>query len=278
VLPVTAQPDADETWVTEHADPLKPSAARVYDYLLGGAHNFEVDRVLARRLLELQPDGATVARLNRAFMRRVVMFMVSEGIRQFLDLGSGIPTVGNVHEIAQRADPSCRVVYVDYDEVAVAHGEMLLEDNDRAAIINADVTDTTAVLGSPVTSRLINFDEPVGLLAVTLFHYISPKQDPYGVMRRYGQALAAGSYLAISHAASDFASLHMTEAAEAMRKAQAENVFARNHDEVLALFDGFDLVEPGMVTTSRWRPDRPQDANLDPEADALYAGVGRKKW
>lgn len=268
---------SDSSWASGQTDQLKPSAARVYNYLLGGAHNFAADRALAQRLLALQPNGASVARLNRAFMRRAVLFMVENGIRQFLDLGSGIPTVGNVHEIAQKADPACRVVYVDYEEVAAAHGTLLLEGNDRASMIQADITLPHTVLKAPQTQHLIDFDEPVGLLAITLFHYVSPQQDPADVLRRYRESMVAGSYLAVSHAASDFESIRIGEAAEEMRKASADNVFPRTRAEVLTLFDGFELVEPGLVTTSRWRPDWSVDPEANPEDDALYAGVGRKK-
>jgi S-adenosyl methyltransferase len=275
---VPATPETDDSWVFDETDQLKPSAARVYDYLLGGAHNFAVDRALADRLLALYPNGAHAARVNRAFMRRAVLFMVEEGIRQFLDLGSGIPTVGNVHEIAQQADPACRVVYVDYEDVAVAHGQLLLEGNDRAAMLQADVAKPEVVLTAPETRTLIDFNEPLGLLAITLFHYLSPAQDPAGMLRRYRDAMAPGSYLAISHAASDLAPTRITEAAEEMRRSSADNVFPRSRAEVLDLFTGFDLVEPGLVTTSGWRPDWSAAPNTNPESDALYAGVGRLKW
>lgn len=268
---------ADSDWIQDDAAQVKPSAARVYDYLLGGAHNFAVDRELAKQLLAIHPNGAAVARRSRAFMRRGVQFMVDRGIRQFLDLGSGIPALGNVHEIAQKADPRCRIVYVDYNDVAAAYGDSLLEGNDNATMLQVDVTQPDLVLNAPQTRDLINFDEPLGLLAVTLFHYVAPSQDPAGVLRRYREAMAVGSYLAISHAASDFEVVPIEEAAKEMCRASADNVFARSRAEVLALFDGFELVEPGLVTTSTWRPDWPGDVSANPEEDALYAGVGYKK-
>jgi hypothetical protein len=275
---VPVEPETDDSWISDEAHQLRPSGARIYDYLLGGAHNFAVDRALAQQLIALHPNAPTVARLNRAFMRRAVLFMIDEGIRQFIDLGSGIPTVGNVHEIAQKADPDSRVVYVDYEDIAAAHARLMLEDNDRATMIQADITHPHLVLNAPETKRLIDFEQPIGLLAVTLFHYIAPEQDPVGVLRRYRDAMVAGSFLAISHAASDFASMDLRQAAEEMRKAQADNVFPRSRAEVLDLFTGFELVEPGLVTTSRWRPDWSTDPAANPEDDALYAGVGRKKW
>jgi len=269
-------PVTDDSWISEETDQLKPSAARLYDYLLGGAHNFAVDRALAEKLLAKHPDGAVAARLNRAFMRRAVLFMVDQGIRQFLDLGSGIPTVGNVHEVAQAADEQCRVIYVDFEDVAVAHGELLLAGNDRVAMLAADATEPSAVLDAPETKRLIDFNEPVGLLAVTLFHYVAPQRDPHGVMRRYRDALVTGSYLGISHVGSDVATWDLEWAVDTANRESQDGVYPRLRAEVLDLFTGFELVEPGLVTTSRWRPDRPDEAGDHQYLDVIYAGVGRK--
>src|SRR5919197_2688282 len=146
------------SWVPEGLDLDRPSAARIYDYLLGGAHNFAHDRELAERFLRAQPNAREIARLNRAFLRRVVLFMMENGVRQFLDLGSGIPTVGNVHEIAQQADPGTRVVYVDYEDVAVAHSDLMLEGNDEATMVQADLTRPGDVLSHPVARRLLDFN------------------------------------------------------------------------------------------------------------------------
>jgi hypothetical protein len=266
----------DDSWITDETDQLKPSAARLYDYLLGGAHNFAVDRALAERIIAKTPEAPVAARLNRAFMRRVVLFMVNQGIRQFLDLGSGIPTVGNVHEIAQQADKRCRVVYVDYEDVAVAHGRLLLEDNDRAAMLAADATEPNAVLDAPETKRLIDFAEPVGLLAISLLHYVAPRQDPHGVMRRYRDALTAGSYLGISHGGSDIDSWDVGSAVDQINRSSPDGAYLRTRAEVLDLLTGFELVEPGLVTTSQWRPDRPDEAAEYRKYDVIYGGVGRK--
>src|SRR5439155_21352523 len=158
------------SWVPDGLDLDRPSAARIYDYLLGGGHNFAHDRELAERFLIAQPYAREIARLNRAFLRRVVLHMIDAGVYQFLDLGSGIPTVGNVHEIAQKAEPDARVVYVDYEDVAVAHSELMLEDNDRATIVQADLTDPPAVLEHPEAQKLLDLNQPVGLLMVGVFH------------------------------------------------------------------------------------------------------------
>ncbi len=260
-------------WVPTSVDLDKPSAARAYDYVLGGNHNFAVDRELVARLLEIQPDVKRYAIMNRAFMRRAVLFMVEQGIRQFLDLGSGIPTVGNVHEIAQEADPSARVVYVDNEHVAVAHSQLLLERNDNAVMVHADITKPALVLGDQATRGLIDFDQPVGLLAVTTGHYVL--EDAAGVFRTYQDAVPSGSYLAITHLSNDF--IETDEITETMRRSQ-NHVMPRNREEVMALFGDWELVEPGLTTTSQWRPERAEDLPEDAgRRDALYAGVARKR-
>ncbi|HWM03775.1 MAG TPA: SAM-dependent methyltransferase, partial [Actinophytocola sp.] len=186
-------------WVPTSVDLEKPSAARMYDYLLGGNHNFAVDREFMGRMMKIQPEAKRVAIMNRAFLRRAVLFMIENGVRQFLDLGSGIPTVGNVHEIAHNADPTSRVVYVDNEHVAVAHSQLILEHNENAAMVHADITKPGLVLSDPTTKRLLDFDQPIGLLAVTIGHYILADQDPAGVFAAYRDAVAPGSYLAITH-------------------------------------------------------------------------------
>jgi hypothetical protein len=246
----------------------------MYDYLLGGSHNFAVDRQLLEQIIAIQPDAKRMAIMNRAFMRRAVLFLLENGIRQFLDLGSGIPTVGNVHEIAQGMDPSSRVVYVDNEHVAVAHGQLLLEGNENTVIVQADITKPGLVLTDRDTRRLIDFNQPVGLLAVTIGHYILDDQDPVGIFATYRDALPPGSYLAMSHFTNDFATSRADELTEAMKRSQ-NNVRARSREEILQLFGDFELVEPGLVTTSQWRPEFADEID-EPERDGLYAGVGRK--
>ena len=261
-------------WVPTSVNTDKPSAARMYDYLLGGSHNFAVDRQLLEKITAIQPDAKRMAIMNRAFMRRAVLFLLEKGIRQFLDLGSGIPTVGNVHEIAQGVDPSSRVVYVDNEHVAVAHGQLLLEENENTIIVQADITKPGLILTDKDTQRLIDFDQPVGLLAVTIGHYILDDQDPVGIFATYRDALPSGSYLAMSHFTNDFETVKADELTEAMKSSQ-NNVRARSHAEILSLFGDFELVEPGLVTTSQWRPEFADEIE-EPERDGLYAGVGHK--
>jgi S-adenosyl methyltransferase len=261
-------------WVPTSVDLEKPSAARVYDYLLGGNHNFAVDREFVAELVKVQPEAKRLAVNNRAFMRRAVMFMIDQGIRQFLDLGSGIPTVGNVHEIAQEADPTSRVVYVDFEHVAVAHSQLLLQGNENAAMVQADVTKPSMALRDEQTRRLLDFDQPIGLLAITIGHYILEDQDPYGVFADYRDALAPGSYLAITHFTDDFNEIHGDELVAQMAKTQ-NNVCYRSKAEVMRLFGDFELVEPGLVTCSSWRPER-ESMIETPDKDGFYSGVARK--
>jgi hypothetical protein len=264
------------TWVPPDVDPTEPSAARVYDYLLGGGHNLRSDRAVARKLLAVQPNVVDIAWRNRAFLQRVVRFMVDEGVRQFLDLGSGIPTVGNVHEIAQRTAPGAKVVYVDHERVAVAHSQLLLEGNDDADIVCADVTHPDDVLDAPATRELLDFDRPIGLLAVTIGHYLPPAAEPVAMFASYRDSMAPGSFLALSHLTDDFDAVHGDEIVATMRSTR-DNVYPRSRADVLDLFTGYDLVEPGLVTTSTWRPDECTTAAVDPGNDGLYAGVGRRR-
>jgi hypothetical protein len=268
-----------QEWVPDEVDPAIPSVARIYDYVLGGAHNFAADRKIADQLVAVQPNVVEMARQNRSFLRRVVNYMVGAGIRQFLDLGSGIPTVGNVHEIAQAVTPDARVVYVDYEQVAVAHSELLLAGNDFADVLLADVTRPDDVLNASVTRRLLDFEAPIGILGVTLGHYIPPTAYPVEMFGRYRDAVVPGSYLVLTHLTDDFSSVHGDEIVETMKSTQ-DNVFPRTRAEVLELFTGFELVEPGLVTTSQWHPDgdpeSPDEAPRHPEEDGLYAGVGKR--
>jgi len=260
------------SWIPTSLDLEKPSSARMYDYLLGGNHNFAVDRALAEQVLTAQPQVRQLALTNRAFLRRSVLFMMANGVRQFLDLGSGIPTVGNVHEIAQQTDPTTRVVYVDNEHVAVAHSQLMLEGNDNAAVVHADITKPGLVLNDPATKELIDFERPVGLLAFTIGHYVL--EDAVEVFAAYEDVCPPGSYLALSHLTDDFTSFDGDEITEFMKRSQ-NNVRPRTRAEVLELFRDWELVEPGLVTPSQWRPDGAVNT-ANSKDDGVYAGVARK--
>ncbi|SDK32888.1 S-adenosyl methyltransferase [Lentzea albidocapillata subsp. violacea] len=261
------------SWVPESVDTGKPSAARLYDYLLGGGHNFAADRALAEKFLQAQPNARTIARLNRAFLRRAVLFMIERGIRQFLDLGSGIPTVGNVHEIAQKADPEAHVVYVDFEEVAVAHSQLILEHDPRATIIQEDMTRPAAVLQAARDSGLVDFSQPVGVLTAGVFHFVPPQADPNAIVATYRDAVPAGSYLAVSQFTQDLQPEEMAGVVEVMKKSQ-NPMYPRTKSEIEGLFSGFELVEPGIVPTPLWRPEGTNTD--DPDKAGIYAAVGRK--
>ncbi|MEN3357120.1 MAG: hypothetical protein V7637_1102 [Mycobacteriales bacterium] len=262
-------------WAPEGIDLNTPSVARAYDYALGGAHSFAVDREFFRAMEAAIPEARVMFRANRAFMHRAVRFMIGAGIRQFLDLGSGIPTVGNVHEIAQRSAAESRVVYVDIDPVAVAHSRLILADNDRAAAIQEDARHVDAILDHPDTRSLLDFDQPVGLILAAILHAVPDDDEAYGTMARLRGVLAAGSYVAISHATAD-SRPEEALAAEQVTKQTNTPGRLRGRAEVLRFFTGLDLVEPGLVWTPQWRPDRPDDVGAHPERLVTYAGVGRK--
>lgn len=267
----------DGGWIPENLDPARPSPARIYDYALGGGHNLASDREVFDQLVKIQPNARQIAWSNRAFMRRAVLFMIESGIRQFLDLGSGIPTVGNVHEIAQKADPECRVVYVDIEEVAIAHSRLLLDEVEKAAIVEADFTRPDDVLKHSETLKLIDFSAPVGLLAVASVHHVPAETDVYSAFERYRDAVAPGSALAISHFTSDFEKVHAKEIIEAVQAKAHNTACLRTRGEIIDLFGDFEIVSPGLVAASNWRPDITPPPGVHPEEDGIWAGVGVKR-
>jgi SAM-dependent methyltransferase len=262
------------TWAPEGIDVNRPSAARVYDYILGGAHNFEVDRALGDELIRTSPDVAETMRANRVFLRRAVRFLAESGVRQFLDIGSGVPTVGNVHEIAQEGAPESTVVYVDVDPVAVAHSEAILAANDRAGVICADLREPVRIGLEARQLGLIDFDRPVAVLLAGVVHFVPDKDDPAGLVRELVDTLAPGSYLLLSHTTFDGQPPEVLEA-QALAARTATELFPRPYAEILRYFDGLTLVDPGLVFIPQWRPD-PGERVEHPERISAYAGVGRK--
>ena len=258
-------------------DLSRPSVARAYDYTLGGSHNFAVDREFVRALESIAPGARLVARANRAFLRRAVRFVIEKGISQFLDIGSGIPTVGNVHEIARGLAPEARVVYVDIDPVAVAHSRLILASDARATAIQEDLRRPEAILDHPDSRALLDFSKPVGLILATILHAVPDGDDPYGIMTRLRDRLAPGSYVAISHATTECRPEEEVRDIELMSRRTSTPITFRTRAEVMRFFTGLDLVEPGLVWTSQWRPELPEDVCDHPEQMGLYAGVGRKR-
>ncbi len=263
-------------WAPRSIDITVPSVSRMYDYYLGGSHNFEVDREAARKAMEFMPGLPKVMQANRAFMRRAVRFAVAEGVTQFLDIGSGIPTFGNVHEVAQAADPEARVMYVDHDPVAVAHSKVVLEGNDRAGILAADLRKPQEILGSDEVGQLIDLNRPVVLLLVAILHFVEEADDPYGAVAELRDALAPGSMLVLTHAAYEGIPLppERAEGAVDVYRDMRNPLIMRTREEIARFFEGYDMVEPGLVPMPRWRPDTaPEDE--DPYAFSGLAGVGR---
>jgi hypothetical protein len=246
----------------------------MHDYWLGGAHNFAADRELAEKIARIMPGIEDVSRINQSFLRRAALFMVGQGIRQFLDIGSGIPTIGNVHEIVQRADPRCRVVYVDGDPVAVAHTELILEDTPGAAALRGDIRDAAGVLDAEPTRRLLDINQPVGLIAPAM-HFVPDASDPARVLADYRDRLASGSFVALAQSTTDTNIAGQDEVIEAYRVTRYQ-LYPRTYAEVSRMCEGLELVEPGLVGFAHWRPEGPGDQSANSAINSLlYAAVGR---
>jgi SAM-dependent methyltransferase len=267
---------AGSGWVPPETDTTKANIARVYDWWLGGDHNFLADEDTARALIAVDPNTRAGARQNRAFLGRAVRYLAAEaGIRQFLDIGSGIPTEQNVHQVAQQAAPGSRVMYADNDAVAVGHSTLLLDGTPGTAVIQGDLRDPARILNHPDTRRLIDFTQPVGLLLVAVLHLVPDSDHPGEVLAALRDALAPGSYLVISHACGD-AKPDVTSAFGTVYNSRvAARAVIRTREQIARFFDGFTIVDPGLVWTSQWRPDSPEDVPEDPSKYWLLAGMGR---
>ncbi len=255
----------------------RPNVARMYDYLLGGYHNFEVDRLAAERVAQVYPHMRQAAWVNRAFLRRAVHFLIEQGLDQFLDIGSGLPTVGNVHQVAQGVNPAARVVYVDVDPIAVAHSRVMLLDNPNAAAIQADARQPDQILSHAEVKRLLDFGQPLGLLLVAVLHLLPDDDQAYGAVRALRDALAPGSYVAISHGTIEDAPLDLLEQLDRLGAGACIPYQYRPRARIQSFFDGLELVEPGLIHSPLWRPEGPHDVFLDrPERSLAVAGIGRK--
>jgi hypothetical protein len=263
-------------WVPPEVDTTKANVARVYDYWVGGDHNFQADRDLARTITALDPHIRTTMRANRAFLGRVVRFLAGQaGIRQFLDIGSGIPTENNVHQVAQDTAPGSRVVYVDSDDVAVAHSRLLLADNPGAAVIQADAREPAKILADPETQLLLDFSQPVAVFLVAVLHFIPDTGQAADIVATLRDALAPGSYLVICHACRDEQPGLATSFENVYNSRVTAQLAMRGRDEIASLFDGFTLLEPGLVWIPEWRPASPDDVPSDPSKYWALVGVAR---
>jgi hypothetical protein len=250
--------------------------ARMYDYYLGGKDNYMVDRDAAAKVLTAVPEVRDMARENRAFLQRAVRYLVGEaGIRQIIDIGTGIPAAGNVHEVAGQVAPGVRVAYVDNDPIVHVHANALLTGEGNTSIVLADLRDPAGILAHPKVQELIDFDQPVALLLVAIVHFLPDEQQPGRIIATLREALAAGSYLALSHGTADFHDAAVVSEARAVYEGATAPLVLRSHGEVSGFFDGFDLVDPGLVQVPSWRPEGKSPRARDLAKIGIYGGVGR---
>ncbi|MGX6603536.1 SAM-dependent methyltransferase [Micromonosporaceae bacterium Da 78-11] len=263
--------------VLPEVDPQRPNPARIYDYFLGGTHHFAADREAAAGMLAVMPQLPAISRVSRDFLRRAVITAAAAGIDQFLDLGSGIPTAGNVHEVARRSRPDAHVVYVDLEAVAVVHGRRVLAGDPGADVVLADLTEPDVVLAAPAVRRLLDLSRPVCLLAVGVAHFIPDTERLGRALEQYREVLAPGSWLVVTHACAGVD----RQRAETTRRIYTSTTSAfvlRDAEEVRPFFGDWPLLEPGLTTGNRWRPDAQADhPDVDDRvADSVLVGVARK--
>lgn len=268
--------DADDyaSRVESSLDTSKAHMARVYDYWLGGKDHFAADRAAGDAVIQAYPGVMTTVRANRALLARMVRYLAGEaGIGQFLDIGTGIPSANNTHEVAQAIAPSARIVYVDNDPIVLIHARALLVSNPVGATsyLDADLRDPEPILDQ--AAHLLDFSQPVAVMLMGVMHLISDEDDPGGIVAKLMRAVPPGSYLALSHPAADIDADAMADAQRRQNQMQAEQVTFRRRDEVAQLFDGLEMVEPGLVRAPEWRPVFPADAQAQA---ALWAGLGKK--
>ena len=254
-------------------DATVPTAARMYDYWLGGHDNFAADRIAALKVAETSPEVPLVAKANRAFLGRAVRYLAGEaGIRQFLDLGTGLPTKGNVHQVAQAITPGAHVVYVDNDPMVLAHARAL-KTGDGTAVIHADLRDPDTILGHPETRRLIDFSQPLAILFVAVLHYV-PDPDAHDAVAAYASAAAPGSHLVLTHVTGG-TDPPASAVGRAVFARSANPVTPRTEERVLAFFDGLEILEPGLVPVQQWRPE--DHAPAGPDKSWLIGGIARSR-
>ena len=253
-------------------DTTRAHPARIYDYWLGGKDNFAADREAAELALEAYPDLAKAVQSNRAFLGRAVRFLAGEGIRQFLDVGTGIPAADNTHEVAQREAPDSRIVYIDNDPIVLLHAQALLKSTPEGACdyLQADLRDPDTILAR--AARTIDFGRPVALMLLAVLQFILDEQDPYGLVSRLVAALPSGSYLVISHPTDDF-NPNKGESMKVYNERSADQAVVRDKAATARFFDGLELLEPGVVPVARWRPDSDLTAA---RPSSMWCGVARK--
>jgi SAM-dependent methyltransferase len=261
-------------WVPEGIDVTVPNVARMYDYALGGYHNFTVDRENTERAEQALPGTIASAQANRAFLYRVVRWLAGAGITQFLDIGSGIPTVGNVHEIAEQATPGARTMYIDIDPIAVAHSQAILAGNQRAKAMEGDLREPIKIVDHPDVTGLLDLSKPVAVLITGVMHFISDADDPRRIITQLKDAVVSGSYIVVSHIApmpeleNELANLQ-----EVFQKTPTP-FYLRTREQLAELLTGLEIVEPGIVPIPDWHPD--SDDHIPEHRRIMLVAVGRK--
>ncbi|GAB1819797.1 SAM-dependent methyltransferase [Herbidospora sp. RD11066] len=257
-------------------DPTVPSVARIYDYWLGGKDNFASDRAAADRLIEFVPDAREMCRENRAFLTRTVSLLAKEGIGQFVDIGSGLPTQDNTHQVAHRVNPETRIVYVDNDPIVLVHGRALLEDNGNTRVVNGDVRQPAALLNSAEVTELIDFSKPVAVLLLAILHFVSDDDEASAIMAAIRSELAPGSYVVMTHG---FPGELQNDTLESVREVYAKTasggIAGRSRAQVASYFEGMEILEPGIVPSEAWRPDVPWDVPVDFTKHGVLGVVAR---
>ena len=270
--PLDGPPDPDPLGI----NPSIPSPARMYDYYLGGKDNYPADRAAAEEVLKKVPGARQTALDNRRFLGRAVRYLAEAGIEQFVDIGAGLPTQDNVHQVARRHRPADRpphVVYVDNDPVVLAHGQALLATDERTTVIMGDLREPEGILDHPELLRLVDWERPVAVLFVSVLHFIGPESRPHELVARYVARMAPGSYLVISHAMYD---PKLEDARKVYQRSSAPTSTGRSPEEIQAFFDGLELVEPGLVPIQDWRPEPSPDWRREKTAAVVLGGIGRK--
>ncbi|MFG3252745.1 SAM-dependent methyltransferase [Streptomyces sp. NPDC048172] len=264
-------------FAVEQIDTTTPHPARMYDYYLGGKDNYEVDRAAAQQVLDLAPEVGVSARGNRALLHRATRAVVRAGIRQIIDIGTGIPTSPNTHEVAREINPDVRVAYVDNDPIVARYADAKLTNTGNAGFVLADLRDPEGILDHPALREVIDFDEPVALMLMAVMHFVEDGEDPGRIVSTLTDALPEGSYLALTHITADFRSQgELGKSMKVYDNATAKLVL-RPYDAIMPFFDGFELLEPGLVQMPLWRPDEAPPEGLELAQYVGYGGVGVKR-